>query len=170
MRSPTSRFARLAQALVLVALAAGAWGLKEHLIPPERVAGRARVVDGDSLEIDGRRLRLKGIDAPELNQVCRRADAPYPCGRAARQRLADIVGTGALDCAGAEDDRYGRLLVRCRAGAEDVGARLVREGWALDWGGYGREENEARRARRGLWSGEFESPDLWRRAHRRGES
>jgi endonuclease YncB( thermonuclease family) len=170
LRFDRSFVSTVLNAAVVAIVGVLAWEFGGRLLPEERVAGRAHVADGDSLEIDGRRMRLEGLDAPELAQVCRRADAPYPCGRASRQRLVDLIGQGPLECTGRSRDRYDRLLVRCRVPAGDVGAILVREGWAVGYGGYRREEAEARAARRGLWNGSFDAPDLWRRQHQRGES
>lgn len=161
------------RAALLAGIAAAAvwWrdGWRDLWTTPERLEGAWRVVDGDSLEMSGRRLRLDGIDAPELAQICARAAAPYPCGRVARDRLADLAAAGPLACTGSRRDRYDRLLVTCRAGGRDLGAEMVRAGWAVSYGGYRAEEAEARREKRGLWSGAFESPDEWRRDHRRAE-
>ncbi len=129
------------------------------------VVGHARAGDGDSLEIAGRRLRLHGIDAPELDQTCRdEAGRPYPCGRVARDRLRNLVGGGEITCAVNGTDRFERLLVACRSGEVDINARMVADGWAISYGAYSDEEAEARRAGRGIWQGEFERPRDWRDA------
>jgi endonuclease YncB( thermonuclease family) len=128
--------------------------------------GRIHVVDGDSLRMGGTDIRLKGIDAPELRQTCRRSGRPYPCGQESRQALLRLVGDGPVRCRVTGRDRYGRSLARCTMGEADLGAVLVQEGHALAYGGYVREEASARKRSAGLWSGEFERPDAWRRRQR----
>ena len=149
------------------------------------VAGMARVVDGDTLRVDGRTFRLWGIDAPELVQACERDGLNYACGRAAaaylRSLLTPAIPTGdrTLDAAAAQvvcepraSDQYGRVAALCRAGTMDLGAEMVRGGWALvlvrHGTDYAAEEEEARTTLRGLWAGAFEAPWDWR-AKRLGE-
>lgn len=134
------------------------------------LAGRFVAVDGDTLLLDGERLRLEGIDAPELDQACNLGEHAVPCGKAARQRLALWAEDGAFSCSGSERDRYDRLLVRCKVGEADVNAAMVRDGHAVAYGDYGREEAEAQRQRVGLWAGDFERPDEWRREHQTAET
>jgi endonuclease YncB( thermonuclease family) len=132
---------------------------------PERLGGTAVVHDGDTLSIMDRRLRLRGIDAPELSQTCRLDGEAYPCGRRARDALRALVDGQPVLCDGRERDRYGRLLAVCRAGDVDLNSRLVDAGWAVAFGAYESQEQQAREARRGLWAGEFESPRVWRDRH-----
>lgn len=123
-------------------------------------------VDGDSLRKDDRRLRLIGIDAPEARQICNRSGRDWACGRAATGALRAMLRQGGAVCTTAGLDKYQRWLVRCEAQGVSINAEMVRQGWAVDYGGYGREEGEARRERVGLWSSEFETPQEWRRAQR----
>ncbi|MDC9833525.1 thermonuclease family protein [Rhizobium binxianense] len=120
--------------------------------------GAFHAADGDSLTLGGERLRLEGIDAPELNQSCERAGKAWACGRAAREALQGFLASGTL-CQGSRRDRYDRLLVICRSEAGvDINAAMVRRGMAISYGGYGKEEAEARAAKAGLWAGAFERP------------
>lgn len=134
---------------------------------PEHVAGTFHVSDGDTLSLGGTRYRLEGIDAPERMQSCGVKDSPWRCGEAARDALRALVAEGGVECAGRSKDRYGRLLVVCRAGGRVLNAEMVRLGMAIAYGGadvdYRREEAEARAAGRGLWSGAFDRPQDWRR-------
>nr|WP_238481838.1 thermonuclease family protein [Pinisolibacter aquiterrae] len=130
------------------------------------LAGRARLADGDSVTIAGVRLRLVGIDAPELAQTCGRDGRATACGEEARAHLEALIGGRPLDCAWERLDKYGRGLARCRAGSTDLGAAMVRDGWALAYGDHEAEEAEARRHRRGLWAGDFEPPEDFRRRER----
>ncbi|NNM72023.1 thermonuclease family protein [Enterovirga aerilata] len=149
--------------LVLVALAIGAVSVRRE---PERLAGDVRVVDGDTIELGGRRLRIAGIDAPELRQTCERGGELYRCGETAREELRRLAGPG-LTCRVAGRDRYARDLAVCEAGGRDVGAALVSAGLATAYGRYEAEEREARRRRLGLWAGTFQRPAEWREAHPR---
>lgn len=126
------------------------------------LAGEARVHDGDTITLDGQRMRLKGIDAPEYNQTCQAQGRDYPCGREARKALADLTRGRAVSCDGWEFDKYDRLLVRCRAGDVDVNDRMVRSGWAISYGDYRGAEQEAKASQRGIWRGRFEAPRDWR--------
>ena len=149
----------------LVVAAAGPLAAAEQV-----VAGWASVVDGDTLELRGQRIRLMAIDAPEARQTCRRDSGSWPCGRRAAFALADRVGTATVTCRWRERDRYGRPVARCAVGGIDLGGWLVEQGWALAYRRYGlayvSQEDAARRARRGLWSGSFVPPWAWRSGNR----
>lgn len=133
--------------------------------PAPAISGQARASDGDSLHLAGERVRLLGIDAPELAQTCQNARGrSWACGSQARAALAALLGRGTLACQPDGRDRFGRILARCTVGGDDLGEVLVRQGWALATDGYGSAEAEARRAGRGIWQGPFEVPRDWRRA------
>lgn len=128
-------------------------------------AGQARVIDGDTLDLDGRRIRLWGIDAPESAQSCARGSPGADARRALRRAIADEHVT----CAVRDRDDYGRIVAQCRAGGADLGGAMVREGWAWDYrryshGRYARAEDEARAAERGLWPMGCAPAWDWRRA------
>lgn len=129
------------------------------------VEGTARLVDGDSLFVDGREVRLKGIDAPEGRQSCTRAGQSWPCGEEARRELARLVSGQPVRCRSVETDQHDRLLGYCNAGDRELNREMVRSGYALAYGSFETEERDAKAARRGLWSGEFERPRDWRRNH-----
>lgn len=129
-----------------------------------RFFGSFLVIDGDTLIADGERLRIEGIDAPELSQVCKAADgAPYACGEEARRALIALVSGRGFECTGTRRDRYGRLLVVCKRGLDDLGEILVRTGSVVADGRYLASETEARRVGEGIWRGDFERPADWRR-------
>lgn len=140
---------------------------------PAEIAGPARVVDGDTFSVGAGRVRLWGVDAPEGRQVCRDSRGQgYACGDVARQQFERLIGGRAVRCEVRDRDPYGRAVSRCRAGSTDLGEAMVRSGWAVDYvqysrGAYASVEAEARRARRGLWAGRFETPSAWRAAARR---
>jgi len=130
------------------------------------VVGRALLIDGDTLEIHGQRIRLYGIDAPESGQLCRADDRPYPCGQIAALALADKIGERLVRCEERDVDAYGRVVAICYLGDEDLGAWLILNGWAFAYRRYSEdyldEEGMARSERRGIWQGEFEYPWEWR--------
>lgn len=126
------------------------------------------VIDGDTFSLQGQTIRLEGIDAPELAQLCAAADGqPYACGVKAAAALKRILKAGPVACRATGRDRYGRTLAYCRAGSLDVNAEMVRRGWAMAFVRYSSafvpEEQAARRTRRGLWKGNFLPPWEWRR-------
>lgn len=171
-----------AMALLLLAALAMLDRLRDGRIAPRPepagIAGRpgavftglARVVDGDTIELAGRRVRLFGIDAPEYDQVCDRDGQPWACGAAATEALSRHLAGRTVTCREVEIDRHGRSVARCFAGGEEINAWAVREGWAVAYRRYSdlyaAAEAEARAARRGLWSGRFELPEV----HRHGEA
>ena len=134
------------------------------------LAARARVIDGDTIEVGSARVRLFGVDAPESAQSCVAASRPWPCGRQATQALAGRIDGRSVACEERDRDRYGRIVAVCRQGGQDVNAWLVREGWALAYRRYSRtyidEAAAAKAARRGVWRGEFVPPWDWRRGNR----
>ncbi len=166
--------------LIVVALiAAIGGGVHERLARPSAprptglpIAGRAHVVDGDSLEVAGRRIRLFGIDAPESRQDCRDGRGRfYACGMKARDALASAIGGGAVACTPVGES-YDRDVAICIAGGRDLSETMVRQGHALELaqhsrGRYTAAERDARAGRRGLWAGDFERPAQWRQEHPR---
>jgi endonuclease YncB( thermonuclease family) len=135
-------------------------------LPGEEVEGRPVAIDGDSLRVGGREIRLYAIDAPEGRQSCERSDGTsWPCGRDAGMLLTRLAAAG-VTCRGRDEDRYGRLVATCEAGGVDLGAEMVRRGMALAYRShstvYAGAEAEARAARRGVWAGRFEPPWSWR--------
>jgi len=152
--------------IVLAGFIAGPWFAER----PTRAAtgASAAVIDGDSLRAGDMDVRLIGIDAPELGQTCRdRDDREWPCGRAAREHLRTLVARGEISCTAYGYDRYRRALAICSAGGiADLGAAMVRAGYALDNDPYTKRyaaaQSLARAERRGLWGGIFDHPADWR--------
>lgn len=160
------RFRRLDRTLALLLLIvlafAGARLPWLDWFPMETFAGSARAADGDSLYVAGREVRLAGMDAPELAQLCTRNGKSWPCGQVARQELADRVAGRTVLCRVRGHDRFGRALARCEADGRDLGAAMVRAGYAVGFGDYAAQEAAARHERAGIWAGAFERPAAWR--------
>lgn len=124
------------------------------------VAGPATVIDGATLSVGGKRLRLHGIAAPALDQTCFDAqERGYACGRAAAQALAARIGEGTVAC---EPRGADGTSARCRLGADDLAAWLVENGYAVADRGvstdYAAQDERAWGRRRGLWAGVFDLP------------
>ncbi len=168
---PRQRRAGLGRRIIDVLLAAAILGLLALLsarldrVATESHAGVPRVRDGDSLSFGENRVRLRGIDAPEFQQTCRRDGAAYACGRLARDALTRLIGGRPVVCMGRQRDVYLRLLVTCRIGDVDINRRMVAMGWAVSYGDYAEEEGAARQSGAGLWAGSFERPRDWRNVH-----
>ncbi len=128
--------------------------------------GRAWVVDGDSIIIEDEILRLSGIDAPEISQICTKNNAPWECGVESKAALNKMVRGKEVRCSSGGFDQYDRWLAVCDVEGMELNAALVSNGWAINYGGYAREEAAARRAKAGIWQGSFENPQEWRRANR----
>jgi len=163
----------LAGLFLLAALAFAAW---VWLPAPVATVPFVHVIDGDSLTVRQEdaplTIRLTGIDAVEYRQDCTRTGAPWPCGREARSALEKLAGRGALHCELAAKDHYGRTLATCRTAAFpdgiDLGAEMVRQGWAVATSdAYMVEEAEAQARQRGIWQGNFVRPADWRAVHER---
>jgi endonuclease YncB( thermonuclease family) len=134
----------------------------------DSISGLALVIDGDTIVVGARTVRLWGIDAPEIRQTCTNAaGARYRCGIEAARQLEMLILGRDVTCATVDTDRYGRDVARCSAGGKDIGAAMVRAGWAVDYrryskGAYAAEEAEAKTAMHGVWAGGFERPEAWR--------
>lgn len=129
------------------------------LLAASLIAGIPAVHDGDTYRINGTRVRLWGVDSPELDQTCRRPET-YACGVTARDALIAWVAGREMACTPTGGKSYDRVVAWCEVGGIDVGAWLVSNGWACDWpqysdGAYADEQREAAAADRGIWSGPF---------------
>ena len=164
------RMPRLSPALVLAAFLAVSWTPSAGTAQ-DVVSGPARVIDGDTVEILGLRIRMHGIDAPESAQRCLdAAGRSYSCGLVATNALASMAGRSSVACRVLDVDRYGRLIGICFRGETDLNAWMVRDGHAMAYrrysGDYVGHEDAARARRVGIWQGRFVAPWDWRRGAR----
>ncbi|MBD1204708.1 MAG: thermonuclease family protein [Rhodobacteraceae bacterium] len=135
------------------------------LILAQTVTGVAIVTDGDSLEIRGTSIRLHGI-APESRQLCTRPSGrQWRCSQQAARILSDRIGRRGVDCVARDIDCYGRTIAVCSQDGVDLNASMVHEGWEVAYRqcsrDYVREETDARRAVRTIWSGSFVIAWAW---------
>ena len=133
-----------------------------------RAADDAQVIDGDTLRIDGKVVRLWGVDAPELKQPCQVQATEYACGQKAREYMESLVRGREVECRPLSGDRYGRDVSWCVIdGQRDLAYQMVLGGWALDYrrysdGHYEAPEHRAQILKRGMWAGTFVAPWDWR--------
>ncbi|WP_413815257.1 thermonuclease family protein [Bradyrhizobium sp.] len=130
--------------------------------------GQSSIIDGDTLEIHGTRIRLWGIDAPESSQLCRGEDSlPYRCGAKAANELDRFIAGRPVSCEPVSRDVYGRTVARCSVGGADMAEWLVDSGLAFDWpkysnGKYDKAQREAHKIGRGVWAGSSVAPWSYR--------
>ncbi len=165
--------------MAVVALALGwyAWGGALSNAPgfdtaaapsASALEGRASVLSGEMIRLQGRLLHLSGIEAPDRQQTCiRTSKQPWRCGEVATAALEKLAKTKSFRCiAQGDPDAMGRTEAQCTVDGRDVGAELVKDGHVFSaatyFGGYAALEGEARRAGNGLWSGEPERPAAYR--------
>lgn len=137
------------------------------------VVGKARILTGDLIEINRQQIRLFGISAPAPGQTCTARGASWACGQNATFALSAIVERQWVYCRRKSRDDTGRIVAVCRLAGNngpDIGAAMVRQGWALAYpprsAAYAAEERAARKAKSGLWVGQFVTPWDWRRQKR----
>ncbi len=133
--------------------------------------GVASVVDGDTLELNGQRIRLHGVDAPESGQSCLdEAGNRYRCGQQAAHFLSRLINRHPTRCLVSGEDRYGRLIGICFSNGVELNRAMVSEGHALSYRRYSldyvHDEDRARLERVGVWQGNFIEPWRWRRGER----
>ena len=138
----------------------------------EALTGRASVIDGDTLELAGRRIRLWGVDAPESRQTCTQAGVSWRCGQQAANALDAWLGARPVACVEIDKDQNGRSVSRCTVGGEDIGRWLVINGWAIEYadysdGRYAAAQRQAERTHAGIHNSVFTEPAQWRREQRR---
>src|SRR5262245_53169901 len=146
-------------------------GASAYKAGPQSIVGRASVIDGDTIEIAGTRIRLFGIDAPEGAQTCDVRGKTYRCGQQAAFALSDKLGNRTVECRPKDRDRYQRVVAVCAVAGEDINAWMVAQGWALAYRHYSHDyvgqEQRAADAKLGVWQGRFEAPWDWRRSDHR---
>ena len=143
-------------------------------LPAQDLIGVPGIVDGDTLELGGIKIRLDAIDAPETDQVCLTASGErWGCGIEARDHLAAKIANGQVTCLPKGLDRYHRTLARCSLGDVDLNAWLISEGFALSFvrysHSYDAQEADAKEHQRGMWAGAFIAPWDWRHRNQKTE-
>ena len=126
-----------------------------------------RVVDGDTIHINGEKIRFTGIDTPELKQSCLKEGIKDACGVTAKQILIEKIGSNNVECISEGKDQYKRTLAECFVNNESLSSYLVRSGYAFAYRRYSKkfvaDEDYARINKIGMWSMKFDYPWNYRK-------
>ncbi|MDA9177566.1 thermonuclease family protein [Candidatus Pelagibacter sp.] len=126
-----------------------------------------RVIDGDTINLDGEKIRFTGIDTPELKQTCIKEGVKDPCGVTAKKILIEKIADNKVECINEGKDQYKRILAECFVNDKSLSSYLVRSGYAFAYRKYSKkfikDEDYARLNKIGMWSMNFEYPWDFRR-------
>ena len=126
-----------------------------------------KIVDGDTIHLNGEKIRFTGIDTPELKQSCLKDGVKDLCGVTAKQILIDKVGNNNVECISEGKDQYKRTLAECFVNNESLSSYLVRSGYAFAYRRYSKkfiaDEDFARINKIGMWSMKFDYPWNYRK-------
>ncbi len=148
--------------------------VKSHLVFKKEFSGTAKVIDGDSIRVDDREVRLFGLDAPEYSQSCFEASGrEYHCGNISYRFLQDLAEGKKVTCHYAEKDKYNRFLGKCEVGEVSINQEIVKNGMAVIYNFTESDdkmdelEASAKEQKLGLWQGAFQLPKEYRKSHPR---
>ena len=131
--------------------------------------GAVRVIDGDSIVLGKLKIRMQGIDAPELKQECldKKSKLEYKCGELSKNYLIKLIAGQSVQCSNEGEDKYNRQLSYCYIGKLNLNREMVRTGNAVAYSKYDKsfikEEMEAKLNKIGIWGSEFANPENWRK-------
>ena len=141
-----------------------------------KISGFAKVVDGDTIKINSKKIRLYGIDAPEKKQKCKKTyltisfmsfTKDYMCGEVSTEKLIKKINKQKLNCNILDVDRYKRLIGECFKRNINLNSWMVSNGYAVAYRKYSKkyvsDETNAKNNRLGIWQGKFEMPWVYRR-------
>ena len=145
----------------------------------EEIIGIPNIVDGDTVEINEHKIRLEGIDAPEMKQQCKKEKLKissiigftfyvnYNCGDVSKENLGAKIFGSKIKCVSSGKDRYNRYLAKCFKDRINLNRWMVRNGYAVAYRRYSKEyvpdEEFAKENNLGLWQGKFLNPEKWRK-------
>ena len=133
----------------------------------ESIKGRATIIDGDTIRIGKNKIRLYGIDAPEINQTCTINKIIWECGLDSSQALESMISEKEVQCEIVDIDRYKRFVAKCFVKNINLNQYMVQKGWAVAYRYYSddfiNEEEIAERNKAGIWQGKFQDPYLFRK-------
>lgn len=148
--------------------------VKSHLQFNKSFSGKTSVIDGDSIKVGGKEVRLFGLDAPEYNQNCfDEKNKEYACGQVSRDFLAELAQKKEVKCMYAEKDKYDRFLGKCFVGEISINEELVKNGMAVIYNFTESDEKmdeleeAAKKQKLGIWRGAFQLPKEYRKSHPR---
>tara|TARA_Y100001970_G_scaffold265980_1_gene354132 strand:- start:74 stop:601 length:528 start_codon:yes stop_codon:yes gene_type:complete len=142
----------------------------------KKISGNAQIIDGDTIKINSKKIRLYGIDAPELKQTCKKTylkinffafTKDYPCGKISTEKLKKKINNKVITCKILDTDRYKRLIGECFKRNLNLNSWLVSNGYAVAYRKYSKKyisyETNAKSEKLGMWQGKFEMPWEYRR-------
>ena len=145
----------------------------------DTISGKAIVIDGDTIKINSKKVRLFGIDAPEKKQKCKKLflsiyilsfDKSYDCGILSTNKLKNKIKDNIIICKSKGKDRYKRIIAECFKDKTNLNSWLVRNGYAVAYLKYSKKyltaQNLAKKENRGIWQGKFEMPWDWRKKNK----
>lgn len=140
------------------------------------IYGKPKIIDGDTISIKNKKIRLEGIDAPEMRQTCKLQylnlsffsfKKTYLCGIKAKEKLVKKINNENITCKILSKDRYKRYIATCYKNKKNLNKWMVRNGYAVAYLRYSKEylrdENYAKKKGLGLWRGAFLRPEKWRK-------
>ena len=143
------------------------------------IEGFAKVIDGDTININSKKIRLEGIDAPEIKQKCSKPfinissfisfqfSKSYSCGVTSKIKLINKIDNSKIKCVSTSKDRYKRYLATCYKGKTNLNKWMVRKGYAVAYKKYSKDyiidEEFAKKNKLGMWVGDFTTPEKWRK-------
>ncbi|MBM3590796.1 MAG: thermonuclease family protein [Alphaproteobacteria bacterium] len=144
--------------------------VKSHLIFDKKIIGKAQVLDGDSIKIGRKEIRLFGIDAPEYKQKCLdKNNQEYSCGLISRDFLFKLANQKSVECFYAQKDKYDRFLSKCFVEEQSINEEMIKNGMAVIYNftesssKMDKLETEAKNNKIGIWQGSFELPKDYRK-------
>ena len=137
----------------------------------KEISGNAQIIDGDTIKINSKKIRLYGIDAPEFKQMCKKPyqtiifftfTKDYPCGKISTQKLQKKINNKVITCKILDVDRYKRFIGECYKRNLNLNSWLVSNGYAVAYRKYSKKyisnEINAKNEKKGIWQGKFEMP------------
>ena len=144
--------------------------IKSHLNFTEKFSGKAYVLDGDSIRVSRKEVRLFGIDAPEYSQTCfNKTNIEYNCGLNSKEFLIKLIGGKKIDCFYAQKDKYDRFLAKCYLDNLSINEEIIKNGMAVVYNFTESDEvidkleEQAKNKKIGIWQGAFELPKNYRK-------
>ena len=134
------------------------------------IIGNARVIDGDTININNNKIRLHGIDAPETKQTCKLDSVDWFCGKQSTEELKKIINDQSVECTVSDIDIYNRYVAICLVNELNLNQWMVKNGWAIAYRYYSTdyiiEEKYARDNKLGIWKSEFLKPYQYRKKNK----
>ena len=152
--------------------------MSSHLKGGE-ISGKPKIIDGDTIHINTYKIRLEGIDAPEIRQICKKSffkfsfiigftlQKDYSCGADSKKELIKKINNSEVNCSYKSKDRYKRYLSTCFKDEINLNKWMVKNGYAVSYKKYSKkyldDEKYAKKNKLGIWRGDFTRPEKWRK-------